>query len=63
MAVKYGPCCFCGKAIEKTDTDPCRVTVSTASEKWQVWFCHGACFRERLAELEESPGFFEPTHF
>jgi hypothetical protein len=61
--VAFGPCCFCGKAIEKHGQDPCSVTVHTAGGKWQAWFCHGACFRARLAELPDHPGFFEPAHF
>ena len=60
---RWGPCCFCGGDIEKSESDPCRVNVSTAQEKWQVWFCHGDCFKERLAKLPEAPGLFEPAHF
>ena len=50
MAIVWGPCCFCGQSIEKTDTDPCEVRVTTAEgpQKSQVWFCHGQCFRDRL---------------
>jgi len=62
-SVEFGPCCFCGCGIEKTDTDPCRVTVETATGKWQVWMCHGSCFRAKLADLPEAPGLFEPAHF
>lgn len=65
MAVVWGPCCFCGKPIEETDTDPCEVCVTTSAggKKWQVWYCHGKCFRERLAILPEMVGFFDPAHF
>jgi hypothetical protein len=61
--VKFGPCCFCGKDIEAHKTDPCRVTVETANGKWQVWSCHGDCFRTRLIDLPDHPGLFEPAHF
>ena len=61
--IRFGPCCFCGKDIEAKDPDPCRVTVATGAGKWQVWSCHAACFRSRLAELPEAPGLFEPAHF
>lgn len=59
----FGPCCFCGMGIEESETDPCRVTVHTSAERWQVWFCHSACFRERLTDPPDAPGFFEPAHF
>jgi hypothetical protein len=61
--IEFGPCCFCGEAVEKSGKDPCRVTVETDGGKWQVWTCHGACFRARLCELPEAPGLFEPAHF
>jgi len=57
--VEWGPCCFCGQPIGDSERDPCRVTVETRQEKWQVWFCHAECFKSRLA-----PGsLFEPAHF
>jgi len=59
VQVTFGPCCFCGQQIEQSSIDPCRVTVETASGKWQVWFCHSACFKERIVpDLD-----LEPTHF
>jgi hypothetical protein len=64
MVVKFAPCCFCGKEIEDHPPDPCRVTVETSDGKWQVWHCHGACFRARLARVPDyPPGFFDPAHF
>ncbi len=63
MKVRFGPCCFCGRDIEKTNADPCRVKVETAAGKWQVWTCHSSCFREKLADPLEAPGLFEPAHF
>ena len=63
VEVKFGPCCFCGKDIAAHNTDPCRITVETAAGKWQVWSCHGDCFRARLFEHPEYPGLFEPAHF
>ena len=61
--IKFGPCCFCGKDIEGRPPDPCSVSVETAGGKWQVWSCHGACFKERLTNLPDHPGFFDPAHF
>ena len=29
------------------------MTVTTAQNRWQVWKCHGECFRTRLIELPE----------
>jgi hypothetical protein len=64
MVVKFGPCCLCGQQIEETATDPCRVRVETAEGKWQVWYCHGSCFRERLTTPPGFPDdFFEPAYF
>ena len=59
--IVLGPCCFCGHEIEETDSDPCRVTVETAKEKWQLWFCHAACFRSLITT--DSPIDLSPAHF
>lgn len=60
--VKFnGPCCFCGRMIDETALDPCNVTVETKEGLWQVWYCHSACFRERIAEnpwIDLSPAHF-----
>jgi hypothetical protein len=59
--VEFGPCCFCGREIEKSKVDPCRVTVETSKDKWQVWFCHAQCFKSRIAtetEIDLSPAHF-----
>lgn len=63
MQVRFGPCCFCGRDIEKTAVDPCRVTVHTTDGKPQFWMCHGSCFRERLTDPPNAPGLFDPAHF
>jgi hypothetical protein len=55
----FGPCCFCGLQIARTEIDPCRLTAETQTQKWQVWFCHSACFRDRLTD---NP-MLEPAHF
>ena len=47
----FGPCCFCGKDIALTNTDPCRITVETSSEKWQVWFCMLTVLRLRFSNM------------
>jgi hypothetical protein len=59
--LSLGPCCFCGKQIEATEVDPCRVTVETSRGMWQVWFCHADCFKSRITnetELDLSPAHF-----
>jgi hypothetical protein len=61
--VKWGPCCFCALEITQTSIDPCRVTVETAGGKWQVWFCHAECFKERLSTHPEMLSMFPPAHF
>lgn len=59
----WGPCCFCAQDIEPTEVDPCRVSVETQADKWQVWFCHARCFKAKLTDLPGAPGFFAPAHF
>jgi ribonuclease HI len=61
--IEWGPCCFCGLRIQPSSVDPCRVQVATASGKWQVWMCHAACFKQRITNPPEAPGFFDPAHF
>ena len=61
--VEWGPCCFCGDAIARTGPNPCRLTVETEQEKWQVWFCHAACFKARLVQRPELLGLLDPAHF
>jgi hypothetical protein len=65
VQIDFGPCCFCGKTIEKQGKDPCQITVepNDGDDKWQVWYCHGACFKSHLAVLPDVPGFFDPAHF
>jgi hypothetical protein len=59
----WGPCCFCAKTIEPNAIDPCRIVVTTRADKWQVWFCHAACFKARLTHPPDAPGFLAPAHF
>ena len=61
--MEWGPCCFCGGGITSNATDPCRITVETTGEKWQVWFCHGQCFKDRLVQTPDLLDFFAPAHF
>jgi hypothetical protein len=56
-------CCFCGSSIANGDVDPCQLVVTTNSGQWQVWFCHGQCFKSHLGSLPEASGFFAPAHF
>jgi len=61
--VEWEPCRFCGVLIVTTNIDPCRSTVATDEGKWQVWFCHSSCFKERLSDRPELMGLFSPAHF
>src|SRR5579859_4397553 len=61
--LEWGPCCYCGLPIRATEIDPCRLRVETAEGKWQVWFCHSACVKERLPDRPELMGLFSPAHF
>jgi hypothetical protein len=57
--VAWGPCCFCGKPIQPTSVEPCRLTVETQSGGWQVWFCHAECFKSQITKLHDlEPGIF-----
>src|SRR5690349_11252681 len=56
-----GPCPFCGEMIVHSEVDPCRITVETVKGKWQVWFCHAACFKSKIVPnqyLDLSPAYF-----
>ncbi len=57
--ITFSPCCLCGRQIVSTEIDPCRLTIETHGEKWQVWFCHSACFKSRLV----NDPMLEPAHF
>ena len=61
----FGPCCFCGKDIDSVDPDPCCITVTTARDEGQMWWCHAKCFRERLLTTPEGypEGFLDPEYF
>lgn len=62
VEITFGnPCCFCGLMIEQSNHDPCRVTVETSAGLWQVWFCHTACFKSRIAVVEYID--LSPAHF
>ncbi|MCL4268047.1 MAG: hypothetical protein KJZ72_00810 [Anaerolineales bacterium] len=59
--VCFGLCCFCGEDIISTNIDPCRVTVETVSEKFQIWFCHAECFKNKIfkhPQIDLSPAHF-----
>lgn len=61
VSVQFGPCCFCNQEIERSDVDPCCVTVETVDGSWQVWRCHARCFRERVFSRDD--GLFDPANF
>lgn len=58
-----GLCCFCGAIIHASGPDPVELTVTAATGKWQVWWCHAACFKQRLTDPPGAEGFFAPAHF
>lgn len=61
--VELGPCCLCGGGIEARSPNPLRLIAETSEGKWQVWFAHAACFKDKLIDPQDAPGFFEPAHF
>ncbi len=61
MKVELGPCCFCGRDIAVSEIDPCTVTVENAQEKWQTWFCHAECFKNRIVKQADTD--LTPAHF
>jgi hypothetical protein len=64
MDISWGPWCFRGKGIDPYEPDPCSITVKTAEEgKWQKWFRHTTCFKERLATLPDAPAFLIPRPY
>ncbi len=64
VEVRFGGwCCFCAGELQASETDPCEVMVTTASGASQVWWCHAACFKQRITDPAEAPGFFSPAHF
>lgn len=60
---EWGPCCFCGQGVEPISPDPLSITAETSDGKWQVWFAHARCFKARLVDPPNAPGFFDPAHF
>jgi len=52
-----------GEGTPESGCDPRNVVVTPKRGKWQTWFCHGECFKQRLADLLSAPGFFDPAHF
>jgi len=61
--ITWGPCCFCGKDIAPTEIDPCNVQVTTQMDRWQMWFCHALCFKQRLAHMPPDGPDLEPAIF
>jgi hypothetical protein len=49
--------------MQDNQTDPCEVVVTTSAGGTQVWWCHAECFKERITDPVEAPGFFAPAHF
>lgn len=63
VVVFGGLCLFCGNEIEASAPDPIEVTATTATGKWQVWWCHAACFKANITDPPDAEGFFAPAHF
>ena len=58
--ISLGPCVFCGEQIAPREIDPCSITVETQAGKWQVWYCHADCFKQRIAKIDFD---LSPAHF
>jgi hypothetical protein len=63
LKVEFNPCCFCGLDVQPSGVDPCRLQVTTAGGKWQMWVCHAVCFKERIVNPQDAPGLLDPAHF
>lgn len=61
LKVELGPCCFCGRDIAVSEIDSCAVTVETAKAKWQTWFCHAECYKDRIVKHADTD--LTPAHF
>jgi hypothetical protein len=61
----HARCCFCGAAVSSDHDDYCSVDVNHRGEpdRWQAWWCHGSCFKERLAAPTDAPDLFAPRFF
>ena len=64
MDVPRGPvttdiCCFCGRAVEPSDGNRIRLSVSwldESSERTQSWDAHRDCLAERMHEAVAGTG-------
>jgi hypothetical protein len=44
--------------------NPLRLTAETSDGKWQVWFAHASCFKDKLIDPPDAPpGFLTPHIF
>ena len=63
IEVKFTRCCFCNGHIEESATGPCFIRVETKTGLWQMWTCHGDCFKRCLTQPPDWPDEFQPVHF
>ena len=63
IEVKFTHCCLCNGHIEESATDPCFIRVETKTGLWQMWTCHGDCFKRCLTQPPDWPDEFQPVHF
>ena len=55
---KFTACCRCNGHIDESATDPCFIRVETKTGAWQMWTCHGDCFKKCLAQPPDWPDSF-----
>ena len=46
-------CCFCGKSVEQTTSDPGSLEFYTRAGDWEAFSCHVGCFKTRLSGLRQ----------
>lgn len=47
MDIECGSYCLCAKDIEARSPDPLRVIAETSDGKWQDWYAHASCFKDK----------------
>ena len=60
-----GLCCFCGDGIARESDDWGHLTITHKGDesRWQLWYCHGSCFKQRLARAADVTDLFDPYFF
>ena len=55
VEIRFTRCSLCNREIEETATDPCFIRVETKTGAWQMWTCHGACFKSVWLNRQSGP--------